>query len=644
MTFTVPEVHHTPDRTTSTDLPLSAEREASSRAVRLASIRQVLISAAWFGLLTGLVEGVALWALQQFGLMGGQLTFLGFSAEIIWIAAGFDLLLFSALGLVLGAVAWFLPRLPVAVVSVFVFGYLALFDWLVVLLAGRVRIWAIPVPAIGLAVQLARWVRVRHHAVGRFWQQSLPWLAGVALLAFVGIQGSFYLVEQVGSSRLPAADADIPNVLVLLVDALRADHVSSYGYLRTTSPNIDRIAGQGVLFENAYSTSSWTQPSHASLLTGRYTYEHRAELYRRLDDTYPTIGELLQSHGYRTGAFSANYRVFARRLGFGRGFHHFEDYYRSMANIAVNTVYGRLAEVYLLHRVLGVEGETGRRWADDMNGALLRWIDRDSEKPFFAFVNYFDVHDPYVPPQPYRGTFSSLPDPGGLINSYWGTDGIYVPMTLDQLQGEVDAYDGAIAYVDHHIEQLMQELRARGLADNTIIVIISDHGESFGEHGLLQHTNSLYREVVHVPLIICWPGHVPQGARVAEPVSIAALPSTLAALIGDRDQVLFPAPSLQQLWDTPSIDLDWPDPIAELAQHSSSPVQNPSAHGAMRSVLDAQWHYIAHTAYGEELYRWSDDPGELINMADRAKARPLLEQFAAYLAELRLAVESEQVR
>ena len=634
MTVTVPEVHHTPDRTTSTDLPFSAGREASPKAARLASIWQVLISAAWFGLLTGLVEGVALWALQQFGLMGGQLTFLGFSAEIIWIAAGFDLLLFSALGLVLGAVAWFLPRLPVAAVSVFVFGYLALFDWLVVLLAGRVRIWAIPVPAIGLAVQLARWVRVRHHAVGRFWQQSLPWLAGVALLAFVGIQGSFYLVEQVGTSRLPAADAHIPNVLVLLVDALRADHVSSYGYLRTTSPNIDWIAGQGVLFENAYSTSSWTQPSHASLLTGRYTYEHGAELYRRLDGTYPTIGEVLQSHGYRTGAFSANYRVFTRRLGFGRGFHHFEDYYRSIGNVAVNTVYGRLVEVYVLHRVLGVEGETGRRWADDMNGALLRWIDRDRGKPFFAFVNYFDVHDPYVPPQPYRGTFSSLPDPGGLINSYWGTDGIYVPMTPDQLQGEVDAYDGAISYVDYHIERLMQELGTRGLAGNTILVVTSDHGESFGEHGLLQHTNSLYREVVHVPLIIWWPGHVPQSVRVAEPVSNAALPSTVLALIGKQDQALFPGPSLQQLWDTPNVDIDWPDPIAELAQHASSPAQNPSAHGEMRSVQGAEWHYIVHTAYGEELYHWSADPGETLDLADQVEVRSLVGRFAAYLAKL----------
>jgi arylsulfatase A-like enzyme len=382
------------------------------------------------------------------------------------------------------------------------------------------------------------------------------------------------------------------------------------------------------------------------MLTGRYPYEHGADLYNPLDDRYPTIAEVLRARGYRTGGFSANIRVFCRRLGLGRGFHHFEDYYRSIGNMFVNTFYGRVFEYYALHQGFGFQAEIGRKWADDINRAVLGWIDRDSEKPFFVFINYYDVHDPYTPPQPYRSKFAQLENPGGLIDSYWGVDNIYVPMTPDQLQGEVDAYDGGAIYVDERIDQLLNELESRGLGENLLVVVTSDHGESFGEHGLLQHTNSLYREVIHVPLIFWWRGHLPEGERVAEPVSIAALPSTLLDLIGQEGQradeigAQFPGPSLTALWTEPQAGtdgvqhVDWPHPIAELVQHPWLPVQNPSAHGAMRSVLSSEWHYIAHEKFGEELYDWLADPQETLNLADGTGTQPVAEQFRAYLQKL----------
>jgi arylsulfatase A-like enzyme len=608
----------------------------SSTVRSSAVVKDLLITSAWFGLVTGLIEGTALWGLQQldFGWLGGSLTFLGFSVEIIWIATLFDLLLFCALGLALALVARHLPRFPVTRVSVFLFACLAFFDWLAIPLAGRVHIWAIPVPAIGLALQFARWFHKHQQAIECFWHKSVPWLGMLALLTLVGIQGGFWLEEWIGVARLPAAAPDLPNVLVIVVDTLRADHLSSYGYARPTSPNLDRIARQGVLFESAFSTSSWTQPSHASMLTGRYTYEHGADAYRRLDDRYPTIAEALQARGYRTGAFSANFRVFCRRLGFGRGFHHFEDYYRSVDTILVSTFYGRMVEEYVLHRGFGFEDQIGRRWVDAINCAVLGWIDRDQGRPFFAFLNYFDVHDPYVPPQPYRSMFSPLENPGGLINSYWGVDHIYVLTTPEQLQGEIDAYDGAIAYVDHHIDQLLGELQARGLAENTLVVITSDHGESFGEHGLLQHTNSLYREVIHVPLLFLWPGHLPDGVRVDEPVTIAALPATLLDLIGEDGQALFPGPSLTRLWQDLEVTVDWPYPVAEIAQHPWEPIENPSAHGAMSAALSSEWHYITHEKFGEELYDWPVDPQETLNLADRPDMQPVTGQFKMYLERL----------
>ena len=149
------------------------------------------------------------------------------------------------------------------------------------------------------------------------------------------------------SSKLPAAAGDAPNVLVIVVDTLRADHLSSYGYARPTTPNIDRIATEGVLFENAVATSSWTFPSHASLLTGRYQYEHGMDKIREMPavggnafsaNGLPTLGEVLMQKGYRTGAFSANRTYFTHDLGFGRGFIHFEDYFHSPSDMFVRTL------------------------------------------------------------------------------------------------------------------------------------------------------------------------------------------------------------------------------------------------------------------------------------------------------------------
>jgi arylsulfatase A-like enzyme len=470
-------------------------------------------------------------------------------------------------------------------------------------------------------------------------RRSAPWLAALALLASVGIQGGFWLQEHLAVARLPDVTPGAPNILVIVVDTLRADHLSSYGYSRPTSPNLDSIAEQGVLFEHAFATSSWTKPSHASLVTGRYTYQHGADATEQLDDRYPTIAEVLQLHGYRTGAFSANYWVFNRREGFGRGFVHFEDFYRSISNMATNTLYGRVIEEYVLHRGFGLRFRIDRRRASDINRSLLHWIDRDSATPFFAFLNYYDPHAPYVPPQPYRGMFSQLEEPGGLINTDWDMQHIYVPMTPEQLRGEIDAYDGTVAYVDNHIGELMVELQERGLAENTLVVVTSDHGELFGEHGLFEHTNSLYREVIQVPLIFWWPGHVPAGERVAEPVSNVALPATLLDLIAGDGPTSFPGPSLAQLWQDGSDHLDWPYPIAEVAQIPWVPVQHLTAHGAMRSDLSAQWHYIEHDKLPAEFYHWKADPRELHNVAQSPEVQADLERLRVYLRNLMASAE-----
>ena len=590
--------------------------------------RDVLVVAAWFGLVAGLLESSGLLLLERLGWATWNMALWGVTAEILWISPAFDLLLFSSVGLALIALARAFPRLPLARLAVFLFSFLAFFDWLA--LTGRIRHRGVLVLAIGLAVVSTRWFGRNQARALRFWRRSLPWVVVIVVLVVFGIQGGLWLQEQRAVAKLPAAPPNSPNVLVIVVDTLRSDHLSSHGYGRLTTPNLDRLAEQGVLFENAFATSSWSPPSHASLLTGRYLYEHDVDT-EPFDGRYPTLADALRARGYRTGAFSANTGYFSRRMGFGQGFTHFEDYFHSPVDMARRTLYGREFEKFVLQR-MGSEATLGRRRTSSVNRSFLRWVDRAREKPFFAFLNYFDAHWPYLPPEPYRNRFTHNNNPGGAAKEFIGHKDLR--MTPGELQSEIDAYDGAIAYVDHHIGQLLAGLRGRGLGRNTLVVITSDHGEALGEHGFLYHRNSVYLGEIRVPLIFWGPGRVPAGVRVAQPVSNAALPATLMELVAARNQALFPGPPLNQLWAAPESYPDWPYPLAELSQVPFGSQKRLVYHGSMKSLVSPKWHYIVHEKFGEELYDWAKDPGELNNLAATPEGKRITSDFAARLENL----------
>jgi arylsulfatase A-like enzyme len=592
------------------------------------SAGSIFIAAAWLGLVTGLIEGGSLLLLQQRGWLAWSLAQFGVSAEIIWVSAFVDLLVFLALGVLVLGISRVVLRKPALPAIVLMLTALTFLIWLAVV--GRVRHSAVLVLSVGLATVFSRWFRKHSSQVMGFWRRSLLWVAALAVLAFAAIQVGGWLRERSMVAHLPKAASGSPNILVIVVDTLRADHLSAYGYSRATSPELDRLAHDGTLFENTFSASSWTLPSHASLLTGRYPHEHGVESGGQvLDGRYLTLAEALSARGYRTGAFSGNNFWFCRHLGFGRGFAHFEDYFDSTTDGAARTILGREFD-QLLSRRLGMEDVPGRRFAADINRAALRWIGRDTSRPFFAFLNYFDVHDPYLPPQPYRGKFSKMESPGGRVNFFVGRE--FPGMTSEQLRDELDAYDGAIAYVDDQIAGLLASLQNMGLRDRTLIVITSDHGESFGEHGLLGHRNALYREVIQVPLIFYWPGHVPAGIRVTTPVSNAEIASTIVDTVGDAREPMFPGPSLAELWKTPELAADWPLPLSELAQMPFEPAKrNPAYSGWLKSLTSAQWHYILHQKNGAELYRWPIDRNEVSNMATASSSQEVVAGFTARL-------------
>ena len=589
----------------------------------------ILRYAAWFGIVTGLVEGILLFTLSRFEMLKGQITYLGSGWQVLWVAPVFDLLLFLVAGLALAVVAQFIPQVWAKRLALLAFSFLMAFSWVGTYLSGRLSPVASAILAAGIGYQLSLTLFEREKRFAPFAGRTVKALGILVVALLVVIQSGYWIREQVAVRDLPQAKESSPNVLLIVMDTLRADHLSLQGYERVTDPNLVRIASEGVMFENAYATSSWTLTAHASLFTGRWPYEHKADGGRHLDDTYPTIAEALADRGYRTGAFNGNFETVTKRWGFARGFHHFEDYYQTLPQLAVSSFYGRFLEYYVLHKVFGMEFSIDRRWAPSINQSTLDWIDQDTEKPFFAFVNYYDVHAPYISPE--RARFSEFENPGGLVNTDWSTANIYNPKTPEQVQGEIDAYDGGIYYTDQQIQNLLDELDKRGILDNTIVMITSDHGELFGEHGLWEHHNSLYKPVIYVPMIIWHPSSVPQNVRIDTPISNAAIPATILDMLGEPGQDIFPGPSLAELWRDPASASKFPDPIAEMAESTWVNPNHLSIKGDMTSVISEDWQYIEHEFNGVELYNLNDDPDQLNNLAEENPT--VLEQLKDYYLE-----------
>jgi arylsulfatase A-like enzyme len=601
---------------------MAQELSSSSGAAR-----KILKAALWFGLLTGLVEGVGFIALQRLNWLTAKTGLVDVSIDIVWFSVVFNLLLFAIIGLMLALAARFVPKLLVIKLAIFVFALLTFFDWLTLALFGRVRLYAIAALALGLAVQCTRLIIKNEVRLLRLWR---PGVVSAALLALVlGLGVSFYgsIRERQAIAQLPAHKEGSPNIVLIVVDALRADHLSSYGYRRATSPNMDQLASRGVLFENAFSASSWTLPSHVSLFTGRYPTEHEADWSNPTalrDAKYSTLAEALKARGYRTAGFSGNLYWVTRQFGLDRGFIHFEDYLHSLGDMAVRTIYGRAIETAILQR-LGFEDIPARRRAADINDSALKWISGDTQKPFFLFINYMDVHDPYLPPLPHRQRFSNRNDPGGILN--WRLGRNDPKMTTEQLADEISSYDGAISYVDEQIGNLVSGLRNRGLSDNTIFVVTSDHGEMFGEHNLYLHGHSLYRGEIHVPLIVSYANTVPAGLRIGQPVSNTFVATTVMSLIGVDDETLFPGRSLSHLWNNSHQTAGWPSPVSHIAQQFWVNPKLPVHHGSINSVIDPQWHYIENEKLGVELYRVQEDPLELNDLAKSPDAQDLIRAF-----------------
>lgn len=380
------------------------------------------------------------------------------------------------------------------------------------------------------------------------------------------------IVLAVLASPLPATARPAPprkvNVLVVSIDSLRRDTVGAYGARlphapdASPSPVLDGLAATGVRFTDAYASSPWTLPSHVSLFTGQAPMVHEVETdLQTLGPAHPTLAELLRARGWATaGVFSGPY--LEPHWGLGRGF----DRYRAMYGREVAEASAALGELDAAIAAADRRGEAARaselRWtrrtayervralshgdvsSERVTQAALEDLDRlaAGDAPWLLFVHYFDVHYDYVPPAPwdtrfdpgYAGTLDGRgflgnpriaePDPAGL-------DTVHRRVSARDLEHVQALYAGEVAWVDTHVGRLLERLAARGAADHTLVVVLSDHGDEFFEHGGIGHRRTVHEEVLRIPLLMRLPGVLP-AKTVGGAVSLADVAPTILEVAG----------------------------------------------------------------------------------------------------------------
>jgi len=453
--------------------------------------------------------------------------------------------------------------------------------------------------------------------------RSAPWLVAATLLIGVIGTGSTAIAERLAIARLPAIAASAPNVLLIVMDTQRADHLTAYGYSRATTPRLGRLADEGVSFTWATSPAVTTLPSHSSMMTGQLVGEHGAGVNSRLflDRRFPTLAEQMRGSGYLTGGFVANTYWTGRHTGLNRGFIHYEDFYGSLMDGFTRTVMGR-AIAYQIFPMIGQVDIPGRKRAEDVNRELLGWLDSHRGRPFFAFLNYFDVHAPYRPPQGWAGRFSPPGDSVARTRKIeigaWNEGTVPDSAVLAAWR---DRYDESLLYLDHQIGVLLDSLAARHLLEHTIVIVTGDHGESFGEHGTVHHGATLYLEQIRVPLILWGPGRIPAGKRVDRAVDLRAIPATVLEVAG------LPAAGSHRrslLTYLDPADSTAEPAISEGPRVPGNPPTWQTGKGWVKSVATQRWHLIQFESGNRELYDLRADPAELRDLAAVPELRDTL--------------------
>jgi len=411
-------------------------------------------------------------------------------------------------------------------------------------------------------------------------------------------------------SRQNAEDAAVleepPNVVLIVMDTVRADHLGCYGYERATSPRIDEFARSATRYTRSLSAAPWTVPSHGSLFTGRPPFAHGAHTFAVDSPTKNvnplpldrvTLAEVLSADGYRTAAFVANVGYLAPHWQLDQGF-----------------------EIYHVERL----------HADALNQQIFGWLDQVTA-PFFLVVNYIDAHRPYnTTPRPGFLETPAEQDPellDQLVERVLPATG---PVPEELVRKVVDQYDTAIANLDEQLGLLLDRLEQLGLSDSTVVVITSDHGEYFGEHSLVEHSKDVYQEAIRVPLILRRPGQR-EGAIDDTLVVSNDVPRLILGEFPERARQRLSAP----FPDTPGEHLVIAENYFTRRKDLFDPRWGGRFQRVRRAVFDWPYKLIHSSDDRHELFDLEQDPSEQRNLIDE---RPeVAERLALALAELEAA-------
>jgi len=414
-----------------------------------------------------------------------------------------------------------------------------------------------------------------------------------------------------------------PNVLLITLDTLRADHLGCYGYDRPTSPNIDAFAKVATFYPRGYASSPWTLPTHASLMTGLYPFEHGAHTFKInekraevgvLGEHHVTLAEVLRDEGFQTAALVGNDVYLKQRFKIHQGF---ETYFSE------------------------------RTYADRLNKMAFEWLEERGQEPFFLFLNYVDTHNPY--------NARKRPDDPGFLKPGDDRQSFYIyqdlrpqvlkreePYPAETVQHVTNQYDTAIHVVDEELENLFEKLKQLGLYDNTLIILTSDHGEYFGEHELIDHGKDVYQPAVWVPLIIKKPGQH-EGEVDETIVTSAEIPNLIfqnfPADMAKRGFAQFPL--------APGAEIALSENYFTMADDFNYQPHEQARFNRVRTVVfDWPYKYIHDSSGNHELYDLAKDPEELQNLyATKTRVgKKMARQMRSFMDERNTVKEAESVR
>ncbi len=405
-----------------------------------------------------------------------------------------------------------------------------------------------------------------------------------------------------------------PNIILIVIDTLRADHLSCYGYPLKTSPNIDRFSLEGMKFSKCYSPSNWTPPGHASIFTGKFpishglhrTISHDAKVYKHttcflLTDEEVTLAEILHNNGYDTAAIVSNFAFVSKLYGLDQGF---EYWFAMPPHLSEPILFMIFNKFNILPNHIIASFPFYRR-ADDINNVVINWINKYSKKPFFLFINYMEPHSPYVPPPPYDLLFT-----GKISNYYFDLETFRMSQKnlskreLNHLQSQ---YDGEIAYVDAQLGILFEKLKSYDLYDQSIIVVTGDHGEFLGEHGLVEHQIGLYDPVIKTPLIFKPHKSFAWNGIIDIPVQTIDILPTILQMLGIKIPEFVQGNSLLSTMNHPIIAEHYSD-ASMLEWYGGRFRDN------QRAIIRDSFKFILSEQGEKELYNIHDDELENFNL------------------------------